>query len=282
MTPRTLIFCRENAQLGNRLIVYAHLLAAARERGWKLVNPTFEPYADWFVGTQLRPHGRSMTAVRWAWQVGKLIAPFTCGRLARARARGTAEVNLQVTLPSAEAQNARWLLLQGFRIRCPEWTARHAVGLRDFFTPVDAHRLPAEARIAELRARAHVIVGVHVRQGDYAQHLGGRYFYTIDQYARFMTNMRALLVPRTVAFLVCTHVPLPTEPLSGLTWAAGPGSAAADLHALSCCDYLLGPPSSFSAWAAFHGDRPLLHIEDPQAAWSLADFQRPLAPDILH
>jgi hypothetical protein len=69
---RSLVLCQENAQLGNRLMVYAHLLAAAGERGWNLLNPTFEPYADLFVGTSSRPHGRSVFAVRCAWQTGKI------------------------------------------------------------------------------------------------------------------------------------------------------------------------------------------------------------------
>jgi len=282
MTRRSLVFCRENAQLGNRLIVYAHLLAAARERDWELVNPTFEPYADLFVGTKPRPHGTSMLAVRWAWQMGKLVSPLTCGRLARVRARGTAEVDLETTMPAAEANGARWLLLQGFRIRCPHWVERQAAYLREFFMPLDAHRLPAEALITTMREQSDIVVGIHVRQGDYAQHLSGKFFYTIDQYVGFMRQVRALLAPSSVSFVVCTHVDLAPHTLAEFTWTRGPGSIAGDIHALSRCDYIIGPPSSFSAWAAFHGATRLLHVEEPHATWTLADFHRPLAPDILH
>ena len=35
-----------------------------------------------------------------------------------------------------------------------------------------------------------------------------------------------------------------------------PGTALEDLHALAGCDYLIGPPSTFGAWASFHGDVP--------------------------
>lgn len=282
MTSRTLVFCRENAQLGNRLIVYAHLLAAARERGWNLVNPTFEPYADLFVGTLPRPHGKSMLAVRSAWQMGKIFSALSGGRIARARARGVMKVDLQVTIPAAETHGARWLLLQGFRIRCPEWVEHQAAYLRDFFTPIDVQRLPAEAVIANLRQQGTVVVGIHVRQGDYAQHLGGRFFYSIAQYAGFMRRARALLAPATVSFVVCTHVDIPPHVFDEFAWTPGPGSIAGDIHALSRCDYIVGPPSSFSAWAAFQGATRLLHIEDPLAQWSLADFRRSASPEILH
>ena len=277
--PGTLIFCRENAQLGNRLIVYAHLLAAARERGWKLVNPTFEPYADLFVGTKPRPHGRAMLPVRLAWQAGKILAPLSGGMLARARARGATEVDLQSTVLAAEARHAHWLLIQGFRVRCPQWVERQADHLRNFFTPLDEYRLPAVDRVNELRRKAEIVVGIHVRQGDYAQHLGGRFFYEFADYACFMRRVRALLAPRSVAFLVCSQTAQSPTALHDLTWAAGPGAAAADLHALSCCDLILGPPSSFSAWAAFRGQARLLQVMSLEQAWSLADFLPQLSPD---
>jgi hypothetical protein len=35
------------------------------------------------------------------------------------------------------------------------------------------------------------------------------------------------------------------------------GSAVEDLYSLARCDYLLGPPSTFSLWASFYGNVPL-------------------------
>ncbi len=260
-------------------MVYAHLLATARERGWNLVNPTFEPYADFFVGTCPRPHGRSLLAVRCAWQAGKVLAPLSRGRIARARARNTRMVDLESVVLAAEAGRARWLLLQGFRIRCPQWVARQAPGLRAFFTPIDVHRQPAEALIAAQRQRAEVVVGVHIRQGDYAQHVGGRYFYTMSEYADLMRRMQQIMAPRTVAFVICTHVPLPSSVFAEFTWKPGPGHMVADLHALSECDYILGPPSSFSAWAAFYGAKRLLRVTSAEQRFMLADFTEELFPE---
>lgn len=37
-------------------------------------------------------------------------------------------------------------------------------------------------------------------------------------------------------------------------------SAAADMYALSQCDYIIGPPSTFNAWASFVGDVPLFSL----------------------
>ena len=44
-----------------------------------------------------------------------------------------------------------------------------------------------------------------------------------------------------------------------MQFATGP--AVHDLHTLAACDYLIGPPSTFSQWASFSGNTPLLHLE---------------------
>jgi hypothetical protein len=277
--PR-LIFCRKNAQMGNRLVVYAHLLAAARERGWDLTNPTFEEYADGFVGTLPRPHGRAYFPVRVAWQLGKLGAPLAGGLLATARARGAVTVDLKAALDQAEAHRAQVLLVQGFAVRHAPYVERQAAWLRAFFRPIDAHRLPAEGCVADLRSPGVTVVGIHVRQGDYAQHLGGRFFYAHAQYAGFMRRIRDLLAPGQVRFLVCSQAPVPRAEFADLDWRPGPGSAVADMHALSLTDLILGPPSSFSVWAAFTGGNRLLALEAWDQPFTLADFVPVTAPEV--
>lgn len=37
-------------------------------------------------------------------------------------------------------------------------------------------------------------------------------------------------------------------------------SAVGDLYALSQCDYIIGPPSTFNCWASFIGNTPLYTI----------------------
>jgi hypothetical protein len=35
-----------------------------------------------------------------------------------------------------------------------------------------------------------------------------------------------------------------------------------DLYSLARCDYVFGPPSTYSQWASFYGNKPLLHVFD--------------------
>ncbi|MBP5722772.1 MAG: hypothetical protein J6X18_04245 [Bacteroidales bacterium] len=46
-----------------------------------------------------------------------------------------------------------------------------------------------------------------------------------------------------------------------------------DQYIMSLCDYIIGPPSSFSGWASYMGDVPLYQIRDTKHLLSLEDFK---------
>lgn len=113
-----------------------------------------------------------------------------------------------------------------------------------------------------IRADGHFIVGVHVRRGDYKQFSDGRYFFTDEEYVRFMEMARQAL------FGKCRFVMVSDEFLDevffkqrGLDAVVFKGSDfREDLVMLSLCDYIMGPWSTFSWWAAFYGGCKLCHI----------------------
>lgn len=294
-----MILCRKNGQLGNRLMVYAHIMAAARERGWTLFNPTFAEYSDDFEGprghlascSEVLPESQSIAPwkrtaacilLRVMYQLGKPCRFLSGGRLGYLRARNAAHVDLGKALPEIEARSTQVLLLQGYHFRNADWARAQAPWLRTFFRPLARHRDIAEPVIAGLRAQVDVVVGVHIRHGDYALHLNGRFFYSVEQYLSLMRHMVQLLAPQRVGFLVCSNAQHGAADFAEFTMARGPGGVISDLHALSLCDYVLGPPSSYSSWAAFAGNTRLLRVEDPSAAFSLDDFTVQEAPQTAH
>ncbi len=50
-------------------------------------------------------------------------------------------------------------------------------------------------------------------------------------------------------------------------------------YALSKCDYLVGPPSSFTAWAAYFGNIPLLILKDKDMKADIQNFEEQIYPD---
>ena len=41
-----------------------------------------------------------------------------------------------------------------------------------------------------------------------------------------------------------------------MDWTPGPGTEIGDLYSLAACDYIIGPPSTYTQWASFYGQVP--------------------------
>jgi hypothetical protein len=295
-----MLLSKKTGQLGNRLTVFAHCIAAARARGYRLRNPAFCEYAPHFVGPRAfvgaadgMPADGAREPAMWrrnvayalarvAYKGAKVAKVVSFGRLAVARARNEVPLDLKEVVDTAEARGCRWLVLQGYHFRHHGWFDEHAPFVRAFLAPAQPWRSEGEAAVAALRHESQVVVGVHIRHGDYRQHLGGRFFWEVSTYVGFMRRVRELLAPRRVGFLVCSNAVHARDDFAGFAWAPGPGHLVSDLQALASCDLVLGPPSSFSSWAAWYGGARLLRVEDPQAAFALDDFRVLATPDPLY
>jgi hypothetical protein len=77
---------------------------------------------------------------------------------------------------------------------------------------------------------------------------------------------------RGASLLYCSDEAIDPRLFAGLPATPGPGSAFADLTALSQCDAVLGPPSTFSGWASFSGRVPLLSLDRPDRPVDRAGF----------
>ncbi len=65
----------------------------------------------------------------------------------------------------------------------------------------------------------------------------------------------------TTAFLIASDENVCHKDFSGMTIRQAPGHELEDLYCLAECDYIVGPPSTYSAWAAFYGKKPLYQID---------------------
>ncbi|UOG76938.1 alpha-1,2-fucosyltransferase [Hymenobacter tibetensis] len=122
-----------------------------------------------------------------------------------------------------------------------------------------------------------VVVGVHIRRGDYKDHENGRFFFSDEVYLRFLLQLRDILSAhnRPHRFLLFSNDPeLDIELYKGQLSCVSMSnnSALADQYLMSKCDYLIGPPSTFSGWANYIGGVPYYHIQDATATIGLDDF----------
>lgn len=124
-----------------------------------------------------------------------------------------------------------------------------------------------------LRTSYDIVVGVHIRRGDYLNWQGGKFYYDNNQYLEMMLKVSRLFNLQKVGFLICSNENINISDFSNLkSFKLDNGSAALDLYALSLCNYIIGPPSSFSAWASSYGNVPLYFIRSINNDLSLSDF----------
>lgn len=106
-------------------------------------------------------------------------------------------------------------------------------------------------------------VGVHVRRGDYRFWKSGHYFFEMSQYCMICNQIRNLYPQKRLKFFISTNEIINAEELNGIDYfVINQSSAMKDLCCLSKCDIIIGPPSSFSRWAAFIGKKKLCFILD--------------------
>ena len=288
-----IVICRRMGQLGNRLFLFGSLIAAAREYGVTLLNPCFAEYANLFPSTEndlwcrydlhmgdqrCALKGRSeirrrlpndwsrSTLMRCVETSTRLLGWTRMTRPALVmRLRRDEFCDLEGERFRDAITTQRPLLLQGWAFRSPRLLEKHGDAVRSFFEPSSVDREAVRARIESARADADVLVGVHIRRGDYAGFMGGKFFYEMADYARWMHEIQEQLVGRRVAFLVCSNEPIDEGDFPGLRVVPGPGTVIRDLYALAETDWMTGPPSTFTGWASFIGKSPRYNIESRDA-----------------
>lgn len=178
--------------------------------------------------------------------------------------------------PEVQAQiRDAWLVFaHGWPFRVPtDWIRRHAGKIRDHFQPIEEYARASREAVDRLRRDADVVVGVHIRQGDYRTWRRGKYFFPAARYAGWMRELAAQFPDRKVAFFVCSDEPRAADEFPGLAVGLGAGSAVGDLYALAGCDYIFGPQSTFTQWASLYGNKPLFLLNDASDRLDPAKFR---------
>ncbi len=290
MKPRLpqVIYTHGGGRLGNQLIRWAHWLAWARahEGRVEVLNLAFWPYAACFA--VWRDHPGCVFPLRsgLADRLGRARATLP----ARGRLRGERRMQQfvhaiggwwpggqAVTLnePREEAidlEDPAFLArIIGHRVTtCSGWKiagwnlfAGQQKELREFFRPAPEFAQSAAAFIAALRARHDVVIGLFIRRTDYRAWLGGRFYFSTVQYAAWMRQLLDLHGGRRVAFVVAADERMSPEVFAGLPCHFATGSVNTGGHwfhslaELSLCDFIVSPPSTFAASAAYAGNVPL-------------------------
>jgi len=146
--------------------------------------------------------------------------------------------------------------------------------IRKIFRPDEQIITEVDSVFQNVRKKADIICGVHIRYGDYKHWNNGKYYYSLEQYHFIMLNILKLFPEKTVSFFISSNEKIDLQRFKDCECFLIPdGTATKDLYGLSISDYLIGPPSTFSGWASYYGNTPLYFIENPNNEISKDSFQ---------
>lgn len=154
------------------------------------------------------------------------------------------------------------ILLDGWQFRDKVNFNNYLPEIKRYFSPIEPFRSNIFHFSQMLRSKGKLVVGLHMRRGDYRDFEKGKYFYEVADYALFLRELDKLLVGQDPVYLICSDEKFDHELFSGLNYQIARGHLIEDMYCLANSDLIIGPPSTFSGWAKFYGNIPLFEIED--------------------
>ena len=266
-----------DGRLGNRLWTYANLLAFAQDHGFDVFNPSFiESRCLFRKGSAGKPSRSALgsNVLRrlklWLWRRAysvnlrlRFFLSIDVGESGKFDVEAHPDDVMQF-------RKSGLVFLSGLFFAAPKCMARQRQYLLPYFALSDELEARRLSLVAAARKGDDVLVGIHIRHGDYRTYCNGLMYYSTREFVAVMRNLVNQVHDRNVRFLICSDEPQSRSLFEGLDVVISNEIAVVDLYALAACDFICGPNSTFSQWASFYGGVPL-HVLDYKAQFLRAD-----------
>ncbi|MDA3890630.1 MAG: alpha-1,2-fucosyltransferase [Salinivirgaceae bacterium] len=272
-------------QLCNQLFLYSKFIAYSLEYDTKIRNPSFYQYTPYFestatIGVPDYPVKKSSLLNKGLNKPRYIFWFFLARIINKLRINNqfikTIYLDWNEIFDMVENKaklNGKLVLAQGWQFNAKELVFKHRNEIVNYFKPIKTHADNVEKYRINLKPNT-VTVGVHIRHGDYNTFEGGKYFYSFEKYSEFMSQVIELFANEGIQFVVCSNVKLDIKHFSGFDVLFGPNHELEDMLVLSKCDYIFGPPSTYTMWASFYGNVPLAKLENKDLILTKASFKR--------
>lgn len=267
-----MMFARDKSQMCNNLLQYAHVYAWGREHGRKVISMRFSYKYQYFKICHT-----SLTGFGWY-----LLAKY----LAALRLLPTASFKYDDCDREALERKMlrhRHIVVSGWHARWYDLFLKYRDEITDLFTLDSQYTDSVKAKMQEAEQGSTgsiVRLGVHIRRGDYRIFHDGKYLYDDEVYQRHIRRFMMLHPGKAIHVYIATNDPEVKESsyqeqCPGAHVHCLGGSSPEDLFMLSECDYLIGPPSTYSLVAAMYRDIPLYRMDETdEGMMTLESFRR--------
>lgn len=274
--PATLILADHTGRLGNKLILFSHVIAAAEEYGCRVINLSILPAAHYFEGLHLNPLGEYPKRffpidLRWLFRVfRKPIQDWVRGRRGKPPLQNRWLTVLDMEnrpvyrLDSPEfaalTRQSRWIILWGYPYRCPDLVKKHGEKIREFFRIRPQVAPVASKEIAAAEGSGKETIAIHIRQGDFRDWNEGKYYLTPQATSQGLASKGWNLEDPWYRTWVCSDESIPKNLFPAKSTFGVPRALGEDLFIMSRCQRLVGGWSTLVYFCSFLGGGEFFRI----------------------
>jgi hypothetical protein len=273
-----LIVCSKEGQLCNRLFHFSHIASFAKENNEILWYPYICEYSNFFKilrTDQLKKHKIIIYSNPFLQWMLKIIR-WVLIRIPSKKIMIYNDLENEINLNSFKGDSHRLLFLSGWLLRDNISFSKNNSYIKNIFQFNDEVVQNVDEQLKKIKKSNVLLIGIHIRRGDYASFEGGKYFYDAHIYKDKIHQLKNLYRnEKNIHFIISTNDYnfVNSNMLYGADITHNHGTEESDLYCLSQCDLIIGPPSTFSAWASFFGSVPLLHITHENQIIQKSDFK---------
>jgi len=274
--PATFILADHTGRLGNKLILFAHVIAAAEEYGCRVINLSILPAAHYFEGVHLNPLGSYPKRffpfdLRWLFRsIRKPVQDWVRDRRGKApiRNRWLSLLDMEnqpmcrMDTPefAALTRRSRWIILWGYPYRCPDLVKKHGEKIREFFRIRPQVAPTASKEFAAAADSGKQTVAIHIRQGDFRDWNGGKYYFSPQATSQALRSAGWNLQNSRFRSWVCSDESVPENIFPADATLGVPRKLGEDLFIMSRCRRLVSGWSTLAYFCSFLGKNEFYRI----------------------
>lgn len=270
-----IILHQKYGQMANRIILISHFAVTSMETGVKLRIQNFDEYKDLFDLAALKEQKQIKIGkpsyfykflISFIYRFFRRFNKIAFIDLSDATINHKDEFDVNRFV--LENRN-KLIIPEGWGFRNHEAINKHSQEIRSIFQPTKA----TTAILNKFKKKENeIFIGLHMRKGDYQEYMNGKYYYSDEDYLKFLDHIKNIFSQFEYKIILFSNEKLDSNLLNE-TIIEGPGTLIEDFFMLSRCDYIIGPPSTFSLVAAFLGNKKFFHIEISTNLPEINDFK---------
>ena len=185
---------------------------------------------------------------------------------------------------SETRENIRKRLADGRSVKINLWTVREPMGfiqyqkkIAKYLAPKEEYQIYADGIIKDIKDGRDVhLIALHMRRGDYKNWRGGKYYFDENNYIKWINDI-VVEFGNNACVLLFTNEKFDIErarrEVKYKDIYLMKGNAVQDLTTMSKCEYIVGPPSTYSEMAAYYGNAMYLNLYNKEQNIRLKEFK---------